>query len=270
MKVDLPTVGENLQDQTNSAISYNVSNTANITNAPTYVSYLSASDLYGNETASLSASVSASLYEYAERAANATGGTIDVNITARLYELQHELYFNTAAPVTEILIIAGSSSISFQYWPLLPFSRGNIHIASSNTSAPATINPNFFLLDFDSKAHVESTRLARRMAATAPFSKYFGAETSPGFETLPVNASDASYQETINTLYRSNFHSVGTAAMMSRELGGVVDSSLKVYGTNNVRVVDASVLPMQVSGHTTSTLYAVSERVSDIIKEEWA
>lgn len=54
--------------------------------------------------------------------------------------------------------------------------------------------------------------------------------------------------------------------MMPRELGGVVDPELKVYGTSNVRVVDASVLPMQVSGHLTATLYAVAERAAEFIK----
>jgi choline dehydrogenase len=54
--------------------------------------------------------------------------------------------------------------------------------------------------------------------------------------------------------------------MMSRELGGVVDPELIVYGTLNVRVVDASVLPAQISGHLTATLYAVAERASDIIR----
>lgn len=53
--------------------------------------------------------------------------------------------------------------------------------------------------------------------------------------------------------------------MMSRELGGVVDSKLKVYGTKNVRVVDASILPLQFSGHLTATLYAVAERAAEII-----
>ena len=55
--------------------------------------------------------------------------------------------------------------------------------------------------------------------------------------------------------------------MMSRELGGVVDPELKVYGTANVRVVDASILPTQISGHLTATIYAVAERASRIIKE---
>ena len=54
--------------------------------------------------------------------------------------------------------------------------------------------------------------------------------------------------------------------MMSQDLGGVVDPDMKVYGTCNVRVVDASVMPFQVSGHLTSTLYALSERAADIIK----
>lgn len=54
--------------------------------------------------------------------------------------------------------------------------------------------------------------------------------------------------------------------MMSKDLGGVLDSNLKVYGTRNVRVIDASVLPFQTSGHLTSTLYAITERLADIIK----
>lgn len=54
--------------------------------------------------------------------------------------------------------------------------------------------------------------------------------------------------------------------MMSRELGGVVDPELRVYGTANVRVVDASILPTQISGHLTATLYAVAERASEIIR----
>lgn len=62
-----------------------------------------------------------------------------------------------------------------------------------------------------------------------------------------------------------NHHPIGTASMMSRELGGVVDPKLKVYGTENVRVVDGSILPLQFSGHLTSALYAVAERASDLI-----
>lgn len=58
--------------------------------------------------------------------------------------------------------------------------------------------------------------------------------------------------------------------MLPREKGGVVDADLKVYGTQNVRVVDASVIPFQICGHLASTIYAVAEKASDIIKKKYA
>jgi choline dehydrogenase len=56
-------------------------------------------------------------------------------------------------------------------------------------------------------------------------------------------------------------------SMMSKELGGVVDPDLKVYGTANVRVVDASVMPTQISGHLTAVIYAIAEKAADAIKK---
>lgn len=54
--------------------------------------------------------------------------------------------------------------------------------------------------------------------------------------------------------------------MLPKEAGGVVDSELFVYGTSNVRTVDTGTLPFLVSGHPSSTVYAVAERAADIIK----
>lgn len=56
--------------------------------------------------------------------------------------------------------------------------------------------------------------------------------------------------------------------MLPRYMGGVVDNRLKVYGTKNVRVVDASIQPMQLCGHPTANLYAIAEYASDMIKED--
>jgi choline dehydrogenase len=56
--------------------------------------------------------------------------------------------------------------------------------------------------------------------------------------------------------------------MMSRELGGVVDGRLRVYGTKNLRVVDASAMPMQISAHLSATLYGFAEKVSCVVNTE--
>ena len=52
--------------------------------------------------------------------------------------------------------------------------------------------------------------------------------------------------------------------MAPRELGGVVDGRLCVYGTKNVRVVDASIMPMHIAAHIVQTVYAVAEKVSNV------
>jgi choline dehydrogenase-like flavoprotein len=93
-------------------------------------------------------------------------------------------------------------------------------------------------------------------------------KTVPG-SAVPDNAqraTDAAWQTWIKNGFASVTHPIGTAAMMRRELGGVVDAQLKVYDTANVRVVDASVLPMQISAHLNSTLYVFAEKAGDLIK----
>jgi choline dehydrogenase-like flavoprotein len=54
--------------------------------------------------------------------------------------------------------------------------------------------------------------------------------------------------------------------MLPSEKGGVVDEKLIVYGTTNLRIVDASIFPLIPRGSIQSTVYAVAERAADIIK----
>ena len=56
--------------------------------------------------------------------------------------------------------------------------------------------------------------------------------------------------------------------MMSKDIGGVVDSNLKVYGTRNLRVVDASIFPLIPRGNIQTSVYAVAEKAADIIKAD--
>lgn len=70
----------------------------------------------------------------------------------------------------------------------------------------------------------------------------------------------------LNITVNPNYHPVASSPMLPQHLGGVIDPSLKVYGTGNVRVIDASAFPGQVDGHLTSTIYAVAARAADGVR----
>lgn len=99
-------------------------------------------------------------------------------------------------------------------------------------------------------------------------SQLVGARLSPNKTALPlVNATDAQWRAFVEGNITPVQHGVGTASLMPRELGGVLDPELRVYGTRNVRVVDASVIPLEHNGHLMATVYAIAERAADIILE---
>lgn len=62
---------------------------------------------------------------------------------------------------------------------------------------------------------------------------------------------------------------MGTCSMLPREEGGVVDTHLRVYGAKGLRVVAASVFPLQIRNNLQTCVYAVAERAADIIKNHW-
>ena len=57
--------------------------------------------------------------------------------------------------------------------------------------------------------------------------------------------------------------------MLPKEDGGVVDPYLRVYGVSNLRVVDASVIPILVSGHIQTSVYGIAERAAKMVAERW-
>ncbi|KAF9873797.1 glucose oxidase [Colletotrichum karsti] len=262
-KVELPTVGENLQDQMNNGLAQTSSK--NFTGVTTFVAYPNVEDVFANQTASLAADIKKQLSQWAAQVSEYTNGVVTKEQLDKFFDIQYDLIFTDKVPLAEILITPAGSSFSTEYWALLPFARGNIHVTSAGSSA-SKINPNYFMMDWDMTEQIGTAKFIRQLYKTAPLSQYFASETKPGLAAIPEDASDAVWSKWVLDNYRSNFHPVGTTAMMSKELGGVVDANLKVYGTTNVRVVDAGILPFQVCGHLVSTLYAIAEKASDIIK----
>ncbi|KAI0647355.1 alcohol oxidase [Trametes meyenii] len=144
-----------------------------------------------------------------------------------------------------------------------PFSRGSVHINSTNPLAAPIIDPKYLDADVDFYSMLEATKFAHRITKIAPF-----ADAVAGPHAPPANmTSDEGLTTYLKTNLSPFWHHAGTAAMVPRELGGVVDpTTLTVYGTANLRVVDASLIPLQFASHTQATIYAIAERASDIIK----
>jgi choline dehydrogenase-like flavoprotein len=126
-----------------------------------------------------------------------------------------------------------------------------------------------FQLPIDMLIQSAASARLRQLFATPPLSSYASSELVPDTTTVPqgVGYRDPSWAKWITAAYGTNNHPVSTCAMMDRELGGVVDREGRVYGVGKLRVVDASIIPMQVSGHLSATVYAVAEKISASILE---
>lgn len=263
-----PSLGTNLIDQPANGIVY--SSSTNWTGYPTFATFLTASDLFREDFAAITSEVKANISSYAAAiVADSVPGATTTGIQEKLLKHQIDLIFasNSTVPVAELLWVPYENSIVCQYWSLLPFSRGSIHITSADPSVQPAINPNFFQLPIDMYVQTAIAIRIRDFFATAPLSQHVIAEVTPGFDVVPHNPSwkDPAWPAWIKQTYSSNSHPVSTCAMMSEELGGIVDADGKIYGTKNVRVVDASVFPTQISGHLTATVYAIAAKIANAI-----
>ncbi|KAK0716385.1 glucose oxidase [Lasiosphaeris hirsuta] len=166
-------------------------------------------------------------------------------------------------PIVEFLAEAGGSTLYAAFWPLVPFSRGHVHINSSNPLDHPVIVPRLLEDPFDAAIAVTVARASRAVFASAPFKDI----VADAYYNPPIgpNGTDAAYLAWYRQTMFGASHWVGATAMMPRHLGGVVDYRLRVYGTNNLHVVDAGILPFQLTAHMMSTLYAVAGRAADVI-----
>lgn len=117
-----------------------------------------------------------------------------------------------------------------------PLSRGRTHITSSDPTVPPAVDPAYWSHPIDIAAQVGGIKLARKMMSTPPLDSIFQGEFEPGTDKV----TDDDIEAWLRSVVASDNHEVGTAAMMPKELGGVVNTQLQVYGIQNVRVVGMS------------------------------
>lgn len=142
---------------------------------------------------------------------------------------------------------------------LHPLSRGFVNIASTNPFTEPTIDPRFGSNPTDIQVVVEGIKFQQKMMATEPL-----------LEMLPVQLlppAVTTLSDTLLTIYvkagvQTNYHPSGTTAMLPLDMGGVVDTSLLVYGSKNLRVIDSGMIPLLPGSHIAAAMFAIGEKVS--------
>ncbi|KAK4447288.1 putative GMC oxidoreductase [Podospora aff. communis PSN243] len=190
-----------------------------------------------------------------------THPTVSAGYTAQMKALASALLSNGTAFYN--LVMSGGSS-SGMLIDLHPLSRGTVNIDTSNPTREPLVDYRVLTNPLDPLIMADILRYTRKYHLDNPLTKSYGAtEFAPGREVTTDEQFAEYLVESINPSY---FHPVGTCAMMPRELGGVVDEELRVYGTKGLRVVDASVMSTIVGANTCQTTYAVAEKAADLIK----
>ena len=146
---------------------------------------------------------------------------------------------------------------------LHPESRGVITLASVEPTVAPRIRQNFFASETDVRTLRAAVRIARGIARQPALRPFLAGEVAPG----PTVESDAALDAFIRATAVTAHHPVGTCKMGTRrDPMAVVDSDLRVIGTEGLRVVDASVMPDLVGGNINAAVIMIAEKAADAIR----
>lgn len=275
VQVNLPAVGTNLQDQALNLFSYSVLpktplSDFTVINEPVTpnVAFADIRQILGEMADPAGTDLLHTVLARA-RAVVSSGAFTSEEGLVKVLTAQARSIVDLQAPVIEYSFVLpgpGTGTINLIFWNLLPQWRGTVHVRSRNPAVHPELNP-FYLTGaaFDLHLKGNASRMARKIFAASPLKELAGKELLPGFVTVPENASDPQWQQFVKSTYVPVFHPVGSVPMLPRNDGGAVGPDLVVYGTANVRVVDASVIPIQLSAHLSATVYGIAEKAADMI-----
>lgn len=141
----------------------------------------------------------------------------------------------------------------------MPESRGTIRLQDADPDSPPIIDPRYLTEAHDRHRLIRGVDTARAIVADSAFDEWRGAELYPGTD----GAGDL--EQFVRRCTGTYFHPVGTCAMGTRD-DAVVTPDLRVRGVENLRVVDASVMPRVVCVNTNVAAIMIGERGADLIR----
>lgn len=143
---------------------------------------------------------------------------------------------------------------------MLPESRGRLWLKSADPTAPPAIRFNYLATEQDRRDAIDAVHVTRRVLSMPAFHPYRGEELAPGENVKTDDEILAWIRATAETEY----HPTSTCTMGTGD-DSVVDPELLVHGIENLRVVDASIMPTVVSGNTNAATIMIAEKAADII-----
>ncbi|GFG48566.1 alcohol dehydrogenase [Mycolicibacterium agri] len=162
------------------------------------------------------------------------------------------------------------SAITPSVCNLRPTSRGHVRMADADPLAEPKIFCNYLSTDEDRGIAVRGLRMTRQIMAAPALARYQPKELLPG----PQLVSDADLEQAAGELGTTIFHPVGTCTMgafdshgLPRSAATVLDTDCRVFRVAGLRVVDASAMPNITSGNTNAPVMLIAERAARAIHE---
>lgn len=146
--------------------------------------------------------------------------------------------------------------------PMRPVSRGTVRLRSRNPDDPLLIDPNYLAEEEDWRVMRTAIRIGVQVSRQPAFKGFHFKEHTPGFDISDDVALDAFIREDASSAY----HPCGTCKMGAPDDGlAVVDTQARVRGVANLRVVDASIMPSVPSANINAATIMLAEKLADTI-----
>lgn len=251
--LDLPGVGQNLQDQIGSFVQHDC------TQPITYYRYTNKLRAAGAVFQWLALGKGPlTLFPMASSA------ILRVAPDAPRPDVQYYMFPVAVNPHSEGTFEPRSHAYNIHWGIIQPKSRGFVRLTSADPFADPLIDNRFYSDEADKRLNRLAFRMARKIHEQAALAPYRGAEVAPG----PNCQSDADIDAHCSRYFANHYHASGTCKMGVDDLA-VVDPELKVRGVDRLRVIDSSIMPVVPTGGLNAPSMMVGEKGSDMLLQIW-